>query len=249
MDGAADGGAGGAAKRRDPRRVEALERAMAILRAFDEGAPRLTLAELTRRTGLYNSTALRLAGSLERAGLLLRDPDGRFRLGPETLRLGALYQRSFDLAAEIRPALERLAAATGETAAFYVREGDSRVCLLRRHSDRPVRHHVEEGATLPLDCGASARVLRAFTGDKGPGHDVVRAAGGYVSFGEREPDAVSASAPVFAPGRLAGALTVVGPSSRVDEARAATLLRVVKAEAAALSARLGGGPPPGRLGG
>lgn len=240
---AARRGGARAATRPKTQRVEALERAFAILEAFADGAPRLTLAELTRRTGLYNSTALRLAATLEEGGFLLRDPDGRFRLGPSLWRLGSLYQRGFDLAAEVRPALDRLAEATGETAAFYVREGERRICLYRRHGAQEIRHHVEEGAELPLDSGASARVLRAFTGDAGPAHDVVRAAGGHVSFGEREPEAAAAAAPVFlAGGVFAGALTVAGLRARFSEARAAAVFRAVKAEAAALSARLGARP-------
>lgn len=231
------------------QRVEALERAFSILEAFADGTPRLTLAELTRRTGLYNSTALRLAGTLERGGFLLRDPDGQFRLGPSLWRLGVLYQRAFDLAAEVRPALAHLSATTGETAGFYIREGDRRICLYRHHGPRVIRHHLEEGTELPLDRGASARVLTAFTGGDGPHDQTVRAEGFYVSLGERDPETASVAAPVFgAEGRLVGAIAVVGLRAHFDAPRIDTMLRAVRAEAHLLSQRIGGVARQNRLG-
>jgi DNA-binding IclR family transcriptional regulator len=59
--------------------------------------------------------------------------------------------------------LAEISRTTGETAAFYVREGDQRIVLYRVHSDRPIRHHLEEGAAMPLGRGAGGRVLTAFT--------------------------------------------------------------------------------------
>ncbi|RVA25927.1 IclR family transcriptional regulator, partial [Mesorhizobium sp. M7D.F.Ca.US.004.03.1.1] len=74
--------------------VAALDRAIAILDAFTTADRSLSLAEIAARTGLYKSTILRLANSLLRGRLLERLDDGRYRVGPATFRLGALYQRS-----------------------------------------------------------------------------------------------------------------------------------------------------------
>ena len=96
------------------QKVEAVERALAILGAFAAGKPSLTLAELAQATGFYKSTILRLAGSLEGNGYLIRDDAGTFRLGPALGRLGALYRSGFKLADVIRPELRRVVEATGE---------------------------------------------------------------------------------------------------------------------------------------
>src|SRR5271154_3136016 len=58
--------------------VAAVERALAILDAFEPGEQRLTLAELSRRTTFYKSTILRLAQSLLRHGYLQRLDDGSY---------------------------------------------------------------------------------------------------------------------------------------------------------------------------
>ena len=221
-------------------RVEAVERALTILEAFADGEPAFTLAALARRTGLNPSTILRLSGSLVRFGHLRRGENGLFRLGPTTLRLGVRYRDSFALADHVRPALARLAGETRETAAFYVREGGQRTCLFRHQACRPVRHHVEEGARLPLDKGASAHVLVAFDA-AAQGQASLRARGYVVSLGERDPESAGIAAPVFGPdGQLVGALGIAGLLSRLKNADLDALGRTVADEAARITSELSG---------
>jgi len=222
-------------------RVEAVERALSLLETFADGRPRLSLAEMAQRAGLYPSTVLRLAASLAQFGYLRRDEDGMFRLGPAPLRLGALYQAGFNLAELLRPALARLVERSGETAAFYVRDGEDRICLYRQHGPRPIRHHVEEGARLPVAVGASGRVLSAFGSGTTELDAAIRAAGVYLSRGERDPESAAVAAPVLgAGGRLVGALSVTGLLGRIDTPDSPALLRLVAEEAAAVSRMLGG---------
>lgn len=221
------------------QRVEAVERALALLEAFADGTPRLSLAELASRAGLYPSTALRLAGSLLRFGYLVRGADGLYRLGPTPFRLGLLYRAAHDLADRIRPALSRLVARSGETGAFYVREGSHRLCLFREPSPRPIRLHIEEGAALPLDRGASGHVLMAHTGGTGAVHGAVRARGFAISLGERDAETAGVAAPVFGQAGFLGALGISGPMPRLGAAEAERLAPLVVDEAMALSVALG----------
>jgi DNA-binding IclR family transcriptional regulator len=220
-------------------RVEAVERAFSILGAFREGEEELSLAALAAKTGFYKSTILRLAGSLERFGYLKRSMAGIYSLGPTLWRLGSLYRRSFDLGEHIRPELQHLVEATTETASFYVREGDTRVCLYRLNSPRPVRHHLDEGVAFPLDGGASARVLMAFDGADGAIYAAVRRDGFYVSLGERDPDAAAISVPAFnANGRLRGALAVSALITRMDKEAQKRALEALRESAGRLRAAL-----------
>src|SRR5262245_25091856 len=84
-------------------RVEAVERALAVLDAFHADKPTMTLGEIASATGFYKSTILRLASSLERLGYLIREERGVFRLGPALWRLGSIYRAGFNLRAAIRP--------------------------------------------------------------------------------------------------------------------------------------------------
>ncbi|WP_414833777.1 IclR family transcriptional regulator [Afifella sp. YEN Y35] len=213
------------------RGVEAVERAFRILACFDEGELTLTLAELARRTGLYKSTILRLCVSLERYGYIARQPDGRYRLGATVWRLGARYRQNFTAADLIRPELRRLAETIGETASFYVRDGDSRVCLYRHEPDRAIRHHIVEGARMPLTAGAASHLLLAWT-EEDSRYREIRRAGHAVSLGERDSDIAAIAVPVFSPdGNLRGALAISGLITRFDDARRETVLLALKESA------------------
>jgi len=204
------------AKEKSKPRVEAVERALSVLEAFADGTAKLSLSEIATRTGLYPSTILRLFNSLEAFGHLHRDADGAFRLGPSLWRLGVLYQNAFDLQRHVRPVLDQLVKRLGETTAFYIREGDQRICLYRRFAANSIGHHVEEGAKLPLDRGAGGHILMAFTGASGSKYDTVRREGVYVSYAERDPDTNAIAVPVFGQGnQFVGALSIIGPTSRL----------------------------------
>ena len=69
-------------------RVFAVERALMLLQCFEYAEETRTLASLSKQSGFYKSTILRLANSLCRMGFLLRHPDGLFAVGPELIRFG-----------------------------------------------------------------------------------------------------------------------------------------------------------------
>lgn len=220
-------------------KVAAVDRALTILDCFDGEQDCLALRDIAERTGLYKSTILRLVGSLEHFGYLSRRDDGLYMLGPTLWRLGSLYRRRFDFADHVRPVLSILAAETAETASFYIRDGERRVCLFRQNGPQTIRHHLDEGVHLSLDYGAAGHVIRAYTELDNEAFDAVREAGHAVSLGERDPDTASVAAPVFgAAGRFMGALTVSGLRKRLDEAARAKALDTTKRHAASLGPTL-----------
>lgn len=203
--------------RRSAERVEAVERALLLLQCFEKPGEELTLAVLAQRSGFYKSTILRLTASLARMEFLKRNAAGLFSLGAELRRLGTLSHAKVSLEPLVRPVLEELAAKTQETASFYVRDGNERICLYRVNSPRSARHHLNEGARHPLDSGAAGRILCAF--DPAADHDTdagkVRTRGHVISDGGRDPDlAAVAVALVNRQGELLGALAVSGLRSR-----------------------------------
>lgn len=217
-------------------RVEAVERALTLLDCFTEEAQELTLGELADKTGFYRSTILRLSHSLERFGYLTRHPNGSYRLGPTLRRLGALYGPSPDLKDYVMPVLRRLRDKTEESASYYVRDGDMRVCLFRANSTRPVHHHLAEGARLPLHLGAPGRVLLAFSAEPGTHYDEIRELGYAVSIGERDPEAAGVAVPVFSSqGTLIGSLNISGPLSRFTQEVQQCYVKILRLAAADLA--------------
>ncbi|MGI4860397.1 MAG: IclR family transcriptional regulator, partial [Janthinobacterium lividum] len=155
--------------------------------------------------------------------------------------LGALYQRSLRLGDILLPLMRELAQLSGESAAFYVRDRDLRVCLHRVDSQHAIRFHVREGDVLPLGSGSGGLTLLAFAGEPGARYARIRAAGYCVSVGERDRDTAGISAPVFGVRQaLRGVLTLAGPSSRVDRAFIDRVLPEFLSIAARSSEALGG---------
>ncbi|MDP4023573.1 IclR family transcriptional regulator [Methylobacterium sp. NEAU 140] len=218
--------------------VASADRVLTVLAAFRRGDDALELSELARRTALVKSTIMRLCISLEKFGFIERLDDGRYRLGVEAARIGSVYQQSFALEERIVPVLDRLAAESLETASFYIRRGDQRLCLFRADSPSPLRMHVRPGDMRPMDESAIARVLAAF-GDRKRSARTGIALPVYTA-GITDPHVASLAMPVFGSGeRLLGALALSGPLSRLTEDRADGLKPRLREAAERLSAELG----------
>ncbi len=226
-------------QRAPPRQqVAAAERALLILKCFDDPGERLSLAALAQRTELYKSTILRLSASLSFMGFLKRTADGQYMLGPELSRLGllALSQPQSNLEEALRPVLHRLVSATRETASFYVIAGSRRICMFRENSLQPARHHLEEGTLHPLGRGAASQILRAYRKEpRGRKARSVRQVGWAISEGERHPDVSAVAVPIInAKEQLIGALNVSGLRVRLTPIKLERARRALIREAAAL---------------
>ena len=224
-----------------PGGVAAVDRAMSLIDAFSPESPVLGLAELAERTQQYKSTVLRLLASLEHSHIVQRQRDGRFSLGPAIARLHAVYSASFSLESVVLPVLRELVAATRESAAFHVRQGDQRLSLYRVDSTQSVRDHTKAGDLLPLDRGAGGRVLLAFSGARGVRYTKIRRDQILVASGDRVPDLAGIAAPVFgAEGELVGAVALTIPANRLQARHSAPVRRA----ALAITEQLGGSYPP-----
>jgi DNA-binding IclR family transcriptional regulator len=200
--------------------VVAVSRALSLMEAFELGDASLSLAELGRRSGMHKTTVLRLARTLASSQYMVQQDDGQWRLGPAAGWLGARYQAGFDVNNVVEPALHQLVKETGESASFYVREGDIRSCVARVEGPQSVRHNIRIGERLPLNRGAPGRVILAFSGAAGEPYESIRKRGFHISLGEREAEVASVAAPVFALNwRLLGSMCISGPSARLTKAK------------------------------
>jgi len=216
------------------KKSETVLKAMSLVDRFLIERRPLTLGEVAQGTGIHKTTVFRLCNSLVAAGLLQRSAGATYFIGPKVWRLAQIYEQSVDAERVVRPALARLRETTGESASFYVRDGDWRVCVYRENARHAIRHHLEEGARLPLREGVVGHVLLAFAAEPGTDYDRIRADGHFIALG-REAYTASVAVPAFAAdGGLIGALVVSGPSSRFDDAARADALHLLACEAAAL---------------
>jgi len=194
--------------------VTAVSRALGIMDAFGMADSHLALAELARRTDLPKPTVLRLARTLSLSGYLVALEGGAWRLGPAAARLGARYQRGFDLSNLIEPALQKLAEDTGRSASFFALEDRQRVRLLRVRGKDGFVTPTRVGEPLPLEKGAAGQVILAFSGGRGRMLARIRERGWHLTVGEADAGSASIAAPVHgAPRSLLGAMSVAAPAN------------------------------------
>lgn len=218
--------------------VAAVERALSMLDCFQPGAEHLSLAEFAAKTSLHKTTAFRLLNSLVRCRYVVRDMDGRYSLGPRVLFLARVYESGFDLDEVVKPVLDRLSQETGESAAYYVASGEPghRLCLFRHQPHEGLHSQVLAGTVMPPDLSSTGRVFASWAQGKPQGEEPFP----LHSRGARDPYTSSWSIPIVGDeDRFVGALTVAGPTARLDHIDKPHIERLMLHHARELSQRLG----------
>lgn len=245
--------------------TQAVSRALALLKAFDDARPTWSLPELAEAVGLNKTTAYRLLTALESEGLVTRQGEAdSYRLGPEAIALGGRAMRANPLRAVSRPALERLAERTGETATLEVLWQGQALIFEEVSGHYLVGATPYVGSQWPLHATATGKMLLAGLPPERrqpllSGHlealtthtlttpaalaqalDQILAQGYALADQELELGYVSVAGPVRNhEGRVIAALSVGGPSARLTPDKLAGIITLVKSEAEWVSAQLG----------
>ena len=140
--------------------VQSLERGLAVIRAFGEATPELTLSEVARETGLTRAAARRFLLTLADLGYVRTD-GRRFALSPRVLELGYAYLSSRSLPEIAEPHLERLAAEVRESSSVSVLDGDDIVYVARVPTSRIMRVAINVGTRFPAHATSMGRVQLA----------------------------------------------------------------------------------------
>jgi DNA-binding IclR family transcriptional regulator len=232
--------------------VRAVDRALDILLAFQPQDDALTVSELLRRVDLSRPTLYRLLRTLQRKQFVVASGDPqRFRLGPAVAQLSHVWTAGLDLGMAAEPMMRRLRDETGETVALFVPEGTSRLCIAEVPSNQPLSFRRGVGYRERLTVGASGKVILAYLPSPAPKLDVdpkkfarelaaIKERGFAISQEELIQGAVALSAPFFdGAGRVAGSLSVFGPSTRLGPAQVARFAKLLLREAQEVSQILG----------
>lgn len=247
-------------------RIQAIERAVAILNAFSADAPELGVTELAERLRLHKSTVHRFLVNLEGAGFVERNPrTSRYRLGLRIFELGGLVLQGMNLWDEALPFLESLVRDSGETGHLAVLDGGEAIYIERVEARRALRIPSAVGRGYPAHATNLGKVLlaylppeelRAVVGKHGlPAYTPntitdlqrleaelarIRAQGYAVDNEEYDEGLRCIGAPIQDhTGHVVAALGIGGPVTRVTPARVSELAELVRQAAGGLSRRLG----------
>ena len=258
--------------------IRSVDRAIAVLDLLASAAGResadhrevadfagLSGAEVARDLGVHRSTALRLLGTLERHGLVERDPrTAKYRLGRRLPQLARVVTGELDLRHVARPVCEGLAASSGETVTLDVLDGDEIVPIEQSTGSTSFVSVNWLGRRTPVHCTASGKVILAFATEpirqrllarplepRTPRSIVdvaelekqlsaAREAGYARTFEELEVGLDAVAAPVFsADGDVLAAIDISGPAHRLQAGGGPEFVGLTKEAAADLSRRLG----------
>lgn len=253
--------------------VQAVDRTLAILETLAAHKNPAPLSVLAREVGLNVSTVHRLLHTLMGRGFVQQEPDsGRYKLGLKIFELGTAALSALDVRQVGRTYLEEIVRTCNETANLVVLDHDEVVYVDQVESSRQVKMIAKIGGRAPVYCTGSGKAIlsqlppaerddllervslvrrtaRTMTDPANLRRELaeIQRRGYSLDNEEMEEGVRCVAAPVTNSfGRVVGAISVSGPSSRLtDEYLEAKLIPTVRSAATQLSRRLGF---PGRSG-
>ena len=240
---------------------EGARRVLALMLTFSADDHTLTARQLAERTGIALPSVYRYLTLLRETGLLAGDERGSYRLSARLVGLASAATAAESIIDVADPVMRDLSLRTGETVILVRLIGRSAVCVHRVESGHHLRTTCEPGQPLPLERGASARILLAGLSpeirrdylssfiDRDPEgaalleEKVLLAAkhGGAVSEEEIDRGVWAASAPVLQGRRTVAALTIPSPLTRAPAMLREQRLSQVRGAARAIGMALSGG--------
>ena len=244
--------------------VKSVERALAILKTFDEASPFLSAYEIAARVGIPRPSVYRFLKTLCERGFLVEvgDNDLRsFAIGSSLLSLSKVAFGQGELRRVAQPIMQLMADKSGESTYLSVRHGAHAVCIESFDAQAPLRYGGRVGNTYPLYAG-SPKVILAFLDDAlrdhliagmtlvpitkatitDPGElrrrlSLIRRRGFEISNGEMFPETCAIGAPIFDQNNAAVAVLSIGaPRTRVTAKNKDRLAKIVVEGARAIAA-------------
>jgi len=246
--------------------VQSIARAFAIAEEIARNREGVSLAELSKRVGLHNSTTFHLVKTMVQLGYVNQLADSRkYRIGRRMFTLAAGALDEIELVSVATPILEKLSGATGEYSHFAIRSGEQIVVVAKTAGSGIFQMIDRTGAVRPGHATALGKVLLAALSVPQLEHhlqtcelrpytaktivergallrelDEVRRKGLAFDDGEFDAEArcVAVAVRDFT-GRVAGAIGMSGPMWRLSLQALQEKSKLVREAAAALSTELG----------
>jgi sugar lactone lactonase YvrE/DNA-binding IclR family transcriptional regulator len=242
--------------------TQALTRGIALLNLVADSPAPLRFVDIAERAGLARPTAHRILAALVEARLLRHDAATQtYALGARFLEMAHRVWEGFDLRATAAPELERLARLAGETARLAVLDGDGVLYVDQRDAEQEAVRLVNRvGARVAPHASACGKAMlaqlpsverrallaratlpagpRAIADAEALERDLLlSAARGYALSLEEAAAGVNAVAAAVLDRRARplGAICLVGPAFRLDEAKLHALGREVMEAARRIS--------------
>lgn len=148
-------------------KLNAVEKALSILLAFDAQRPIWGVRELSSQLGFSPATVQRLLQSLKAFGFVDQAAETRqYRLGSVYYNFLHTLQSTLPVTRAALPLMKQLLAITQETVHLNVIEGLERLCVDTLESPQSLKASMPIGSRSPLYAGASSKCLLAYAAEE-----------------------------------------------------------------------------------
>ncbi len=244
--------------------ISSLEKGMRVLELLAETGP-LSVSEVAAHLGYNRAAGHRFLATFKELGYLEQTEDNRYQLTFKLFILGQTMVSRFDIRAMARPLMTELSAAFGETINLGRLEGRGVLHIDKIDSTEVLRMDSPVGSHAPVYCTAMGKVILAFLPKKerecilnkldmkihGP-HTItspdallaecqaIRSNGFAVDNEELAKGLRCVAAPIFdSTGTPRFAISVAGPTSRINRGRMKKIQNEVQRVCQTLSTMLG----------
>jgi IclR family pca regulon transcriptional regulator len=150
----------------DPNFMTSLARGLAVIRGFSQQRRKMSIAQLSLRTGIPRAAVRRCLYTLAKLGYVQGEDGRMFALRPQILSLGHAYLSSVPLVMAAQPVLDQVSAAIHESCSLAIQDGDEILYVARSSaSTRIMSIDLGVGSRLPAHCTSMGRVLLAGLAD------------------------------------------------------------------------------------
>ena len=132
-----------------------------ILREVSTAPDGIGVNAIAQQIGLAKSTTSRILSTLEEWNAVERTADNRFKIGPGLVRLVENQPLSATLKALVRPALQRIAAKTGEATLLVINDGAEALYLDMAAGSHAVQVRDWTGERVPFNVTSGGKMLLA----------------------------------------------------------------------------------------
>lgn len=247
--------------------IQAVSHALDLVEQFHDDVDELGVTELSKRLKLHKNNVFRLLATLESRGYIEQNrATENYRLGLKALELGQTFIKQMGLLRQSRPILEHIVEDCNETAYVAIFKENHIVYLDVVETSLTVRVVSRVGSRLPAYCTAAGKAHLAFMSEEELDATLetqdlakhtpttlatipaikaelekVRQQGYAYDNEELDPGVRCLAAPIRDyTRRIVGAVSISGPSMRLDDARMEeTLIPLILRSGEELSTRLG----------
>jgi IclR family KDG regulon transcriptional repressor len=245
--------------------VGVVTKVLRILETLHASPSGLQLKDVAQQTTIHKSTAYRFLAHLENEGYVFRDGSGAYAIGVRLARLASGMSYQTTLRKMGRPILQQLWRATGETVNLGVLDGREVLYLDVMESSHTFRLVSQVGSRRPLYCTALGKAMLAYIPEEEQEYFLsgiaferltphtaknmaqlkkdllgIRQRGYSIDNEEVYLGSRCIAAPIFdSSAKIAGAVSVSGPTMRVSREKVPVFASAAKNAAAALSRSLG----------